>query len=37
MLFLDEQSIRQDYTKIFKMTILLVYVQPKEVLLLIYK
>ena len=38
MLFLDEQPIRQDYTKIFKMTILLLqYVLPKEVLILIYK
>ena len=37
MLFVDEQCIRQDYTKIFKMTILLVYVLLKEVLILIYK
>ena len=37
MLFVDEQCIRQDYTKILKMTILLVYVLLKEVLILIYK
>ena len=37
MLFVDEQCIRQDYAKILKMTILLVYVLLKEVLILIYK